>query len=936
MAAEDEIAGDAETPPPPDTDQDEDEIPPRSPSLTAGPSGVHRAESPDSPPPGPAGFKKRKQVRHLFSSSDEDDEDMKNIKRRGKKRKVETGKQQQRLRAVNVKCRVKHLNPPPLSVGARLDEAGEVISWRIVSSQQYRRTCRLWAGLDREGGQGTPLQVELRSGSESEDGGEQEEEEQEEEQEDLLHSRGGDEREPEEEAVNFSVQDEIIELLDSNDEEEYNNSQIFIAESPHEPDTDRSSPNLLSRDKDWVSISSADEISDDELVESDEQVEENYETIDDEDEIQILNESQNSLYYKITRTIKTEPIDGDDPSLLGEPSLPASSPGEFLESEREFFQDIKSTIEGADEKMVIEAYRKIKNQVGPGTDDVIQLVVQEIEDWILRKLSQDHRISQTQAKILLLDLKGENKDAFIREVDLKRAILLHKETKSLLDDIVKESGHSPEKVKEALNWLKLKKIERTKANVLSKLDEMVVVEAFIQSTVRQQHLDENIVREIVSERIKEDGKFVQAAIEELLKERVKTEKKIESIKASVGCSEELARNKLFENDGNTESASRAAEEEKILHKKSKELAKIFKTSVSAAKEKLIDAQFDEHWASQALEEENSQSEVDVDIEELLDDDEDDEVVVVEPVKEKLDNSEKLKQFDQPASSFLDTKAERKRRLKEIAESNKRRREKEPLEKVSAGIMKTSVPKNLKIMKELQNDAGPSKKQDNSSGHKRERHQSDKAITVPRKKLERRNSVGFLEEEAKQDKLKEKKEKFRETADGYKTVKKLSVHNVDYNIMSQDISKMPVPGAKPFALEGLKPIRTKGKKKLRWKDENGFEPLVDVREIEAANKGVKCGPGNKDREFGRIGNRRKPQGCGSQVIMEDVFRVILDWKSVWLDEQKNNQKPPPTVSGHFRVLPLLSTFNSMKSYVNIFIPLMIRGDLHIYLLKISIN
>ena len=148
MAAEDEIAGDAETPPPPDTDQDEDKIPPRSPSLTAGPSG---AESPDSPPPGPAGFKKRKQVRHLFSSSDEDDEDMKNIKRRGKKRKVETGKQQQRLRAVNVKCRVKHLNPPPLSVGARLDEAGEVISWRIVSSQQYRRTCRLWAGLDREG-----------------------------------------------------------------------------------------------------------------------------------------------------------------------------------------------------------------------------------------------------------------------------------------------------------------------------------------------------------------------------------------------------------------------------------------------------------------------------------------------------------------------------------------------------------------------------------------------------------------------------------------------------------------------------------------------------------------------------------------------------------------------------------------------------------------
>ena len=30
----------------------------------------------------------------------------------------------------------------------------------------------------------------------------------------------------------------------------------------------------------------------------------------------------------------------------------------------------------------------------------------------------------------------------------------------------------------------------------------------------------------------------------------------------------------------------------------------------------------------------------------------------------------------------------------------------------------------------------------------------------------------------------KKEKYSATADGYKTVKKMSVHNVDYSVMSQ--------------------------------------------------------------------------------------------------------------------------------------------------------
>ena len=265
--------------------------------------------------------------------------------------------------------------------------------------------CRSWAGLHQDGGQGTPLQVELRSdsGSEADD-----------EVEDLSSGGEDDEKGPGEEAVNFSVQDEIIELLDSNDEEEYNNSQLFIDESPHD---ERGSPSLLPRDHDWISLSEEDETSDVELGTGTDQVEDNYDTIEDEEEIQILNESQNSLYYKIAKVIKTEPIDGDDPNLMGDQLGPSSSKGEFFqESEREFFQDLQTSIEGADEKMVIEAYRKIKINADPDTDDVIQLVVREVEDSAKEELNINEKSKQ-----LAKTLKTSPSDAKEKLIEEKKA-----------------------------------------------------------------------------------------------------------------------------------------------------------------------------------------------------------------------------------------------------------------------------------------------------------------------------------------------------------------------------------------------------------------------------------------------------------------------------------------------------------------------------------
>merc|ERR1719483_128470 len=112
------------------------------------------------------------------------------------------------------------------------------------------------------------------------------------------------------------------------------------------------------------------------------------------------------------------------------------------------------------------------------------------------------------------------------------------------------------------------------------------------------------------------------------------------------------------------------------------------------------------------------------------------------------------------------------------------------------------------------------------------------------------------------------------------------------------------------------------KKLRWRDQTGLEPLVDVKEIPADNKGIKCGSGNK--EFLKVelkGNTKKP-GSPKELGLEDVLKTVLEWKCVWLEEQKKVAEPPP-VQGARQMLPLTQTFSSVEEYNKIFLPLMLH-------------
>ena len=119
VAAAAEIADDAETPSHTTTDKDEEVCPPVA--AIVGLAGDHRVESTSRSKISLQ--RKRRRVGPLSSSSDEDEEDVRSIKPRGKEGKEDVGRKKLKLTAVN--CRVENLQPSPLSVAP---QAGTAVS----------------------------------------------------------------------------------------------------------------------------------------------------------------------------------------------------------------------------------------------------------------------------------------------------------------------------------------------------------------------------------------------------------------------------------------------------------------------------------------------------------------------------------------------------------------------------------------------------------------------------------------------------------------------------------------------------------------------------------------------------------------------------------------------------------------------------------------
>ena len=97
------------------------------------------------------------------------------------------------------------------------------------------------------------------------------------------------------------------------------------------------------------------------------------------------------------------------------------------------------------------------------------------------------------------------------------------------------------------------------------------------------------------------------------------------------------------------------------------------------------------------------------------------------------------------------------------------------------------------------------------------------VLVPSpRSCENEGKGGFLEVEAQTDRKLSKKDKVERTEDGGYQMKKLSASNMDYNVCSQDISKLPKQ-TKYLNFKGVRPDPGKKKKashkkkNLSWAD-----------------------------------------------------------------------------------------------------------------------
>ena len=107
---------------------------------------------------------KKKRVKRLLSSSEEDDDEVKEIKNFAKRLKSKSEaepfhpiKSFNRRLHREVSVRVPILKIPKRAVSAKVGSENKIIEWAILSSSDYKKVTRAWAGRYPDGSQGTPL-----------------------------------------------------------------------------------------------------------------------------------------------------------------------------------------------------------------------------------------------------------------------------------------------------------------------------------------------------------------------------------------------------------------------------------------------------------------------------------------------------------------------------------------------------------------------------------------------------------------------------------------------------------------------------------------------------------------------------------------------------------------------------------------------------------
>jgi len=170
---------------------------------------------------------------------------------------------------------------------------------------------------------------------------------------------------------------------------------------------------------------------------------------------------------------------------------------------------------------------------------------------------------------------------------------------------------------------------------------------------------------------------------------------------------------------------------------------------------------------------------------------------------------------------------------------------------------------------------------------------------------------------------ERRKKYAETSDGYMVPKKMSVSNIEYSRTELQPVTRTLSLATGSILKKKGKVNYL-KKKVSWLDHNGFHSLVEVKEIPNENIGKKCNSMNNKDNYVKVQQNSQcvTKSIKKDVLMDDIFVSILNWNTAWLEEQKKMAEPPP-VHHPYQLIPVTNTFSNWEEYRKIFLPLMLQ-------------
>jgi len=412
--------------------------------------------------------------------------------------------------------------------------------------------------------------------------------------------------------MNYS-QHEIIILDDSDEEDEYSQSilsQSLFKEEKREEDNE---DEVSSRDDEFDEIDDLlrDSPSPDGFRSQDGNASDD--PADDE-EIEILEESQNSQLYKMIakKAYKLEPQDdyGEQESQTLLETVESQKVTDSPEGDDgELAMEIMKAVEGSDLNMVFSAIRKARCQSGATSKDkkfelnrerVIFLVLEDINLMTINKVAKEKKCSYPLVREIFYDLKESELDLVDVE-ELGQKVQEKLEEDLIVQKLSKEIENSAEIITECSMDLKKNGESITEEALRKKVLEKTALEDSIANIVDAHECTEAVARKAIEDVLDESGRWVEGEVIQKIKDMKEFDEKAASISMELNCDFKEAEEALKESgDNDAQTAAGIIQSNRELRQKSQELAGLFNISIEKASSALQKTGLNQDLASQSI------------------------------------------------------------------------------------------------------------------------------------------------------------------------------------------------------------------------------------------------------------------------------------------------------------------------------------------------